>query len=105
VAADSVGRETAVTSRALVPSWRSVTSRPATSLGANDQDRPDVARRRAQWKNYQGRLDFSRALLVFIGRDLGQEQTRRAAMGCRIPVEIRPEHFGYRNRRRRPNTC
>src|SRR5215470_2937074 len=34
------------------------------SLRASEQDRPDVARRRAQWKKYQGRLDPSR--LVFI---------------------------------------
>jgi hypothetical protein len=34
------------------------------SLHASEQDRPDVARRRAQWKKYQGRLDPSR--LVFI---------------------------------------
>ena len=27
------------------------------SLRANEQDRPDVARRRAQWKKYQRRLD------------------------------------------------
>jgi len=34
------------------------------SLYASEQDRPDVARRRAQWKKYQGRLDPAR--LVFI---------------------------------------
>ena len=34
------------------------------SLHASEQDRPDVARRRAQWKRYQGRLDPAR--LVFI---------------------------------------
>jgi hypothetical protein len=34
------------------------------SLHASEQDRPDVARRRAQWQKYQGRLDPSR--LVFI---------------------------------------
>lgn len=33
-------------------------------LHAGEQDRPDVARRRAQWKKYQGRLDPAR--LVFI---------------------------------------
>jgi transposase len=27
------------------------------SLHAGEQDRPDVARRRAQWKKYQGRVD------------------------------------------------
>ena len=60
--------------------WRSVGSRSATtrsgtssstkasaskkSLYASEQDRPDVARRRTQWKKYQGRLDPAR--LVFI---------------------------------------
>ena len=34
------------------------------SLHASEQDRPDVARRRARWKRYQGRLDPRR--LVFI---------------------------------------
>src|SRR5258708_35225577 len=34
------------------------------TLFATEQDRPDVARRRARWKKYQGRLDPSR--LVFI---------------------------------------
>ena len=34
------------------------------SLQASEQDRPDVARRRTQWRKYQGRLDPSR--LVFI---------------------------------------
>jgi transposase len=33
-------------------------------LVANEQDRPDIARRRAQWRRYQGRIDPSR--LVFI---------------------------------------
>src|ERR1700742_5190798 len=60
--------------------WRSVGSRSATSrsgtssstkasaskksLYASEQDRPDVGRRRKQWKKYQGRLDP--ASLVFI---------------------------------------
>jgi transposase len=34
------------------------------SLHAAEQDRPDIARRRARWKKYQGRLDP--AHLVFI---------------------------------------
>jgi len=33
-------------------------------LAASEQDRADIARRRAQWKKYQGRLDPKR--LVFI---------------------------------------
>jgi hypothetical protein len=34
------------------------------TLFASEQDRPVIARRRAQWKKYQGRLDPRR--LVFI---------------------------------------
>jgi transposase len=34
------------------------------SLFAKEQERPDVARRRAQWRKYQGRIDAGR--LVFI---------------------------------------
>jgi putative transposase len=33
-------------------------------LAASEQDRPDIARRRAQWRKYQGRIDPAR--LVFI---------------------------------------
>jgi hypothetical protein len=38
--------------------------RSKKSLFASEQDRPKIARRRAQWKKYQGRLDPKR--LVFI---------------------------------------
>ena len=34
------------------------------TVAASEQDRPDIARRRAQWKKYQGRIDPER--LVFI---------------------------------------
>lgn len=34
------------------------------TVTASEQDRPDIARRRAQWKKYQGRIDPER--LVFI---------------------------------------
>src|SRR4029077_3743067 len=47
--------------------WRLLASEGITvkkSLFAAEQDRPDVARRRARWKKYQGRLDPKR--LVFI---------------------------------------
>jgi transposase len=40
------------------------TSASKKSLFAKEQDRPDVARRREQWKKYQGRVDPAR--LVFI---------------------------------------
>jgi putative transposase len=33
-------------------------------VAASEQDRPDIARRRAQWRKYQGRIDPAR--LVFI---------------------------------------
>jgi hypothetical protein len=67
-----------LTLRALTAELASVGSRSATcglalptagrhhvqkSLRASEQDRPDVARRRARWKRYQGRLDPRR--LVF----------------------------------------
>jgi transposase len=47
--------------------WTSSSTKASASkksLHASEQDRPDVARRRAQWRKYQGRLDPSR--LVFI---------------------------------------
>jgi transposase len=47
--------------------WRLLKAEGITvkkSLFAAEQDRPDVARRRARWKRYQGRLDPKR--LVFI---------------------------------------
>src|SRR5919198_863958 len=69
------------------PSWRNVASKSATSrcgtssstkasaskksLRASEQDRADVARRRAQWKKYQGRLDPAR--LVFIDEPINGE--------------------------------
>ena len=34
------------------------------SLYASEQDRADIARRRAQWKKYQGRLDPKRLVLI-----------------------------------------
>ena len=47
------------------PDWGGRTGRTISlSLHASEQDRPEVARRRAQWRKYQGRLDPSR--LVFI---------------------------------------
>ena len=46
------------------------------SLHASEQDRPDVARRRAQWKKYQGRLDPRR--LVFIDETWAKTNMTRA---------------------------
>ena len=46
------------------------------SLRASEQDRPDVARRRVQWKKYQGRLDPAR--LVFIDETWAKTNMTRA---------------------------
>src|SRR5271163_3436689 len=60
------------------------------SLHASEQDRPDVARRRAQWKKYQGRLDPSR--LVFIDETWAKtNMTRshgRAPRGERLVAKV-----------------
>src|ERR1700739_2937671 len=86
--------------------WRSVGSRSATtrcgtssstkaspskkSLHAAEQDRVDVARRRAQWKKYQGRLDPRR--LVFIDETWAKtNMTRRhgrARRGRRLVAKV-----------------
>src|ERR1700693_4305384 len=61
-------------------------SRSKKSLHASEQDRPDVARRRARWKQHQGRLDPRR--LVFIAETWAKtHMTRRpgrwrAALRC-----------------------
>src|SRR5271169_4092527 len=60
------------------------------SLHASEQDRPDVARRRAQWKKYQGRLDPSR--LVFVDETWAKtNMTRthgRAPRGQRLIAHV-----------------
>jgi transposase len=60
------------------------------SLHASEQDRPDVARRRAQWKKYQGRLDPTR--LVFIDETWAKtNMTRthgRCARGRRLVAKV-----------------
>jgi transposase len=50
------------------------------SLHASEQDRPDVARRRAQWKKYQGRLDPSR--LIFIDETWAKTNMTRTHGPC-----------------------
>ena len=57
------------------------------SLHASEQDRPDVARRRAQWKKYQGRLDPAR--LVFI------DETWAKTNMTRTPWPLRPRPSGW----------
>src|SRR3990170_7244386 len=60
------------------------------SLRASEQDRPDVARRRAQWKRYQGRLDPAR--LIFIDETWAKTNiTRthgRARRGERLVAKV-----------------
>jgi hypothetical protein len=55
-------------------------SRSKKSLRASEQDRPDVARRRAQWKRYQGRLDPRR--LVFIDETWAKTNMTRTHGRC-----------------------
>jgi transposase len=50
------------------------------SLHASEQDRADVARRRAQWKKYQGRLDPAR--LVFIDETWAKTNMTRTHGRC-----------------------
>jgi transposase len=60
------------------------------SLRASEQDRPDVARRRTQWKKYQGRIDPAR--LVFIDETWARtNMTRirgRCARGKRLLAKV-----------------
>jgi hypothetical protein len=51
------------------------------SLHAAEQDRPDVARRRTQWKKYQGRIDPRR--LVFIDETWAKTNMTRLHGRCR----------------------
>ena len=60
------------------------------TLHAAEQDRPDVARRRAQWRKYQGRIDPKR--LVFIDETWAKtNMTRshgRAPRGRRLVAKV-----------------
>ncbi len=51
------------------------------SLRASEQNRPDVARRRAQWMRYQGRVDPTR--LVFIDETWAKTNMTRRHGRCR----------------------
>jgi len=73
--------------------WRFFASEGVTfkkSLHASEQDRPDVARRRRQWKKYQGRLDPRR--LVFIDETWAKtNMTRRhgrSLRGARLVAKV-----------------
>src|SRR4030081_3743962 len=60
------------------------------SLHASEQDRPDVARRRARWKRHQGKLDPTR--IVFIDETWAKtNMTRthgRCARGARLVAKV-----------------
>lgn len=62
---------------------------------AREQDRPDVSRRRAQWRNYQGRIDPAR--LVFIDETWAKTNMTRihgwAARGERLIAKIPHGHW------------
>ena len=63
--------------------WRLLKAEGITvkkSLFAAEQDRPDVARRRARWKKYQGRLDPHR--LVFIDETWAKTNMTRQRGRC-----------------------
>jgi transposase len=77
-------------------SWQGSASRPGSrrsagsiagrgyalkkSLRASEQDRPDVARRRARWRKYQGRIDPTR--LVFIDETWAKTNMTRSHGRC-----------------------
>jgi transposase len=65
------------------------------SLRASEQDRPDVARRRDQWRRYQGKIDPAR--LVFIDETWSQtNMTRshgRCAVGQRLVDKVPHGHW------------
>jgi hypothetical protein len=50
------------------------------TLVAEERDRPDVARRRVQWRSRQKRLDPAR--LVFIDETWTKASLRSAVVGC-----------------------
>ena len=60
------------------------------TLFATEQDRPDVARKRARWKAYQGRLDPAR--LVFIDETWAKTNLTRlrgwAPRGCKLLAKV-----------------
>jgi transposase len=65
------------------------------TLFATEQDRPDVARRRARWKAYQGRLDPAR--LVFIDETWAKTNMTRlrgwAPRGNRLLAKVPHGHW------------
>src|ERR1700741_4542341 len=65
------------------------------TVHASEQDRPDVARRRAQWKKYQGRLDPKR--LVFIDETWAKTNMARrygwGRRGARLVAKVPHGHW------------
>jgi transposase len=65
------------------------------TLFATEQDRPDVARRRAQWKKYQNRLDPAR--LVFIDETWAKTNMTRlcgwAPRGRKLLAKVPQGHW------------
>jgi hypothetical protein len=47
---------------------------------ASEQDRPDVARRRLQWKKYQARIDPARLVFITAGSPAGDETWTKTNM-------------------------
>ena len=89
----SAGSRSAITRSGTSSSTKASASKK--SLHASEQDRPDVARRRAQWKKYQGRLDPAR--LVFIDETWAKtNMTRthgRAPRGERLVAKVPHGHW------------
>jgi putative transposase len=65
------------------------------TLFATEQDRPDVARRRAQWKEYQGRIDPAR--LIFIDETWAKTNMTRlcgwAPRGRKLLAKVSQGHW------------
>ena len=81
IQAELLARGMRVSLKAIWNFFRSERLTFKKSLHAAEQDRPDVARRRAQWKKYQGRIDPRR--LVFIDETWAKTNMTRLHGRCR----------------------
>jgi hypothetical protein len=68
--------------------WEFVHAEKLRTLIATEQDRPDVARRRAQWTKYRDRIDPTR--LVFIDGPGPKPIWRRCGAGHRAVNASKP---------------
>ena len=88
--AELAGRDIKVSCKAIWNFFRAENMTFKKSLHAAEQDRPDVARRRAQWKKYQDRIDPKR--LVFIDETWAKtNMTRlhgRCIRGTRLVAQV-----------------